>query len=360
MFYVYKITNLINGKIYIGKTDDISKRWKQHCQTAARGKDKANYDGKGRFTAIHGSIRKHGANNFKIEELYQNEDEQNVLDTEICLIAEFNSMDRSIGYNLTIGGDGIKGYKYSDEQKKKMSELKKVIFLGEKNPFYGKKHSDEAKKKMSKAHTGQNIGEKNPFYGKKHSLETLAKISAKQKYAVTTEQAKEIHQKFDPTRCTQEQLSKEYNTSVTTIRKILRCQGDYSYCKDFQNQFIERGNQAYLTNNQCKEIIQIYSQNKTNQKEIAKQYNVSSRTINCVVNARGTYSFCKDWVIPRVKIEKKKKDKINKYNYNTITPEMLKIIKQKFKPRIYTLPMLAKEYNISKNTLVYHLNKKGK
>lgn len=65
--------------------------------------------------------------------------------------------------------EAMKGKKFTEEHKKKISEAQK----GEKNPFYGKKHSEESKKKISEAHKG----EKNSFYGKKHSVETRKKLS---------------------------------------------------------------------------------------------------------------------------------------------------------------------------------------
>jgi hypothetical protein len=50
--------------------------------------------------------------------------------------------------NLTDGGDGVSGYKHSDDFKKWQSNQKKNL-TGELNPFYGKKHNEETKQKMS-------------------------------------------------------------------------------------------------------------------------------------------------------------------------------------------------------------------
>lgn len=53
------------------------------------------------------------------------------------------------------------GFKYSEEQKQKMSEERS----GKNNPFYGRKHTLETKQKISKANKGKLTGENNPMFG---------------------------------------------------------------------------------------------------------------------------------------------------------------------------------------------------
>jgi hypothetical protein len=67
------------------------------------------------------------------------------------------------GYNLTNGGDGLFGFKQSEEQRIKSAGLR-----------LGIKHSEETKQKMKIAHLGKN----NHFYGKTHLDDSKAKISA--------------------------------------------------------------------------------------------------------------------------------------------------------------------------------------
>ena len=89
--YIYKITNKVNGKSYIGQTRyTIEFRWRQHLHK----KDN---------TYFHNAIRKYGADNFIVEKL----EECNIEDLnekEIYYIAKYNTFKD--GYNLTIGGDG--------------------------------------------------------------------------------------------------------------------------------------------------------------------------------------------------------------------------------------------------------------
>ena len=65
------------------------------------------------------------------------------------------------------------GKKHSEETKRRLSEER----MGEGNPMYGKNMSDSAKSKLREA----NIGEKNPFYGRKHSEKSLREMSEKRK-----------------------------------------------------------------------------------------------------------------------------------------------------------------------------------
>lgn len=97
MGFVYKITNLLNGKAYIGKTTKtVEQRWRTHVQYAAYKNSK---------TALVHAIRKYGPDAFRIETIIECAAER--LDAEETrLIAEHKTTDPNIGYNCTHGGDG--------------------------------------------------------------------------------------------------------------------------------------------------------------------------------------------------------------------------------------------------------------
>lgn len=219
---IYKTTNLINNKIYIGQDSNNNPK----------------YFGSG--ILITRSIRKYGKKNF-VKEILEYCNSQNELNKrEIYWIAFFNSTNIEIGYNIANGGLGPglgmepwnKGKHLYEETKEKISKANKGRRFskevndkkgrkGELNSFYGKKHSDESRKKMSENHAdisgdknpmvklkknpikynewknkagkgmrGKKItpeqkekrskilsGEGNPMYGKKHSDDTKQKIS---------------------------------------------------------------------------------------------------------------------------------------------------------------------------------------
>jgi group I intron endonuclease len=96
-FFVYKITNLLNGKIYIGKTNNIEKRFNEHINNA-----KAERQG---CTKLYKSIRKYGEENFSYPEILAAfEKEQEAYDAEIKFIAKYNSVKK--GLNILAGGSG--------------------------------------------------------------------------------------------------------------------------------------------------------------------------------------------------------------------------------------------------------------
>lgn len=108
MAYIYKITNLINNKVYIGETIcEIRVRWNQHKSTSFNPNSHSyNYH-------IHRSIRKYGIENFKIEELEQCSDEER-FKRETCYILLYESYKPEKGYNYSIEGEGPTPYLTQD------------------------------------------------------------------------------------------------------------------------------------------------------------------------------------------------------------------------------------------------------
>lgn len=96
MSYIYCITNNINQRQYVGKTNTtIEKRWKQHKKDAP----KRNFEKRPLYRAIN----KYGANNFSIEVLEECPPEESS-EREIYWIEKLDTYHN--GYNATLGGDG--------------------------------------------------------------------------------------------------------------------------------------------------------------------------------------------------------------------------------------------------------------
>ena len=91
---IYKITNLINGKIYVGQSKDPTRRWKEHKWDAFNPNCKEN-------SAIHRAFLKYGIDNFQFTIIGWFEDYN---EKERQYIKEFNSLYPN-GYNLTEGGE---------------------------------------------------------------------------------------------------------------------------------------------------------------------------------------------------------------------------------------------------------------
>ena len=100
MAYIYKITNSINHKAYVGKTEGSpEKRFQEHCSDAFRsGKEKR---------PLYAAMRKYGIENFSIETI---EETDNPEEREIFWIEQLQTYKN--GYNATLGGDGRKYIDY--------------------------------------------------------------------------------------------------------------------------------------------------------------------------------------------------------------------------------------------------------
>lgn len=96
---VYLITNLVNGKKYVGCTEkDIQTRWRMHLKDARRITT---------ASALHKAIRKYGHRSFSIIELeVVSGSRQTLFEAETRFI-ELHGSVAPIGYNLTLGGDGV-------------------------------------------------------------------------------------------------------------------------------------------------------------------------------------------------------------------------------------------------------------
>lgn len=116
--FIYKITNLINGKIYIGQTrGSLEMRLKGHI----------NHKG---CTYIHNAIKKYGKENFKIEPICIALDKKYLNELEKVCIKQFNSLVPN-GYNISHGGNApMKDRYHTEESKLKIRNFQ----LGRKKP----------------------------------------------------------------------------------------------------------------------------------------------------------------------------------------------------------------------------------
>jgi group I intron endonuclease len=189
---IYCATNLINYKVYIGRTvNSLKSRISNHYTYARSNKPKDKL-------YFYKAINKYGENNFEweiIDKAYNN-DELN--EKEKYWIKRYKSMNSSYGYNLREGG---KGGKLSERTKKKMSDSQKKRTWKHTQAWYDNIHkylaqrqfSSETLKKMSDSHKGIKMTSINKeklrqrMLGKQYSLgrhqseETRRKISVGQK-----------------------------------------------------------------------------------------------------------------------------------------------------------------------------------
>jgi group I intron endonuclease len=234
MHYLYRITDIVNNKIYIGQSNKKTERWRQH-KYFARQDEPIQY--------IHRAMKKYGVDNFIYEVIATCKTQEDADCLEIELIKQYDSQNKECGYNVARGGDHawnaglpkdqqpMYGKLHSEESKRKISESnmgkempphtdewkenmskimtdRKIIWVDKivktriANDSYH--HSDETKKKMSVSQKGNQAGEKHP--------------RAKLMYI----QVELIRKEYATVKITKTALGKKFGVSRTMISNIVK------------------------------------------------------------------------------------------------------------------------------------------
>jgi group I intron endonuclease len=207
IYFVYQIVYLPTGKYYIGRTQNVVKRWDRHQKDL---KDQTHHN-------IHmNTLVKNGYKpedwEYKILGEFEDKKQADSEEERLICLGHIKEQCLNIGKN-SVGGDNFS--KHPEREKliagrKKdllnwrlnLTDAEKKHFFsnsGVSNGMFGRTHSDAAKKIMSLARIGNNyakghkrsdetkaklseiaserIGDKNPFYGRRHTEETKKKLA---------------------------------------------------------------------------------------------------------------------------------------------------------------------------------------
>lgn len=135
MHLIYKVTNKLNGKIYIGQKSYVGEP------------SMADYYGGG--TEIKRAVKKYGKENFTREILYSRIRDQATADSmEIWAIEKYNSTSPDVGYNISKGG---KVFEITSEMRNKISTSLKKYFAENGCSNKGRKHTDKQNRIISEA-----------------------------------------------------------------------------------------------------------------------------------------------------------------------------------------------------------------
>ena len=210
MWKVYKHTNKVNGKIYIGITgQDVNRRWRS--------------DGSGykKCLFFHRAIEKYGWDNFEHDIIYDGLTKEEAEELEQKLIKEYKTNNSDFGYNVANGGR-VKSV--SESTKEKIRETLKNNYVKENHPNYGKKFSKELRNELSKSHIGKQSKENHPNYDKKMSEEQKEKIrnTMKERHIEPSEETK---RKGAKARCGKKN-SEYWQKRIREVRSIAIVQMD--------------------------------------------------------------------------------------------------------------------------------------
>ena len=166
MWVIYKHTNKINNKVYIGKTTDIKNRWRNngiHYKTCPR---------------FWSAIQHYGWNNFSHEILEENLSDQEVNEKEKEYIIKYNALNPDFGYNLNEGGIGGNAWAgKSEEAKNQYKNQRRLETLSRglewhKKLSNGQKRSWENDKSRKEKLSNRMKGGNNPTAKKCQCIET--------------------------------------------------------------------------------------------------------------------------------------------------------------------------------------------
>jgi group I intron endonuclease len=165
---VYVITNTVNGKRYVGIATGITpeealkRRWFEHSKAARDAPQ-----------ALYRAMRKHGVENFTVEQIDQAETLEELLEKErhyIQLLGTFTNTGH--GYNMTLGGDGVFGFEFDEESKAVMAAsavarfadpVERELQSQRQERFWTESNRAEHSEKIARVH------ERNPDLARQHS-----------------------------------------------------------------------------------------------------------------------------------------------------------------------------------------------
>lgn len=277
---IYMIINKLNGKAYIGKTEDrfIERYWNHKWKLKEKRHENKH---------LERSWNKYGAGNFEFHVIHRLQESEDINELEKMYIEHYSSNKN--GYNMTLGGEGAPGF-YLDENARRV--------IGEKNRIHGigRKASEATKQKMSKSSKRLSPSKK--------TLETLRRIhtgkilseSTKQKLReantgskspaakLNEKQVEEIKSKF-MAGAKQRGIAEEYNVSLEAIASIYYGRSWVHVEVDGWPDFVERKKNRVpkktLTVAEVREVKDLLVQN-ISAPQIAKRFGIHSSTVYCI------------------------------------------------------------------------------
>lgn len=181
---IYQIKNKINGKIYIGSTNDIYRRWINHRSKLNNGIHENSY--------LQASWKKHGEVSFEFT-IIEEVDDSNRIEREIHYLNKTKCYERDIGYNL-------------DKNPSDKS--------GENNPFYGRTHTDKVKARLREV--AENRSEE---LKRKMGEKNIGELSGRAK--LTWIKVRKIREEYNTGTTSYPKLAKKYKVATSTIQAII-------------------------------------------------------------------------------------------------------------------------------------------
>lgn len=251
---IYKITNLIDGKVYIGQTVNYNKRKKRHLSSLKNGNHHNEH--------LQRAFDKHGEDSFKIELIKKcNIEELDKL--ERYYIKELDACNHDKGYNMMYGGQRYRNF--TKEVRLKMSEAGK-----------GRKFTNEHKKKISLAHKGRKLSQEH--ISKMSATKKKTKIHCGEKNPnalISDSVAKKIIMDLLANMAVKD-IANKYQVSSDVVYNIMYNKSYLHIMPDVREELKNRI--SVLQDKKIETAINLYLQGHS-QNEISKTLNISRNTL---------------------------------------------------------------------------------
>lgn len=284
MGFIYKITNCINNKVYIGQTvGKIEHRFKEHKNAAVRGCD----------YKFHRAIRKYGIENFIIEQI--EECDNSILDDrEVYWIKYYDSYHK--GYNSTKGGNGIQ------KPLPDFEVLYQEYIIEDKTIREIAKNHDICEESVRKVLKRNGVKvKKKPLYNYKEIVECYKELQNERK----------VCEKYNCSYEVVKRALRKYNIQVIMPKKALKdCEKQSNSVKETSTVTTCR-NKVYQIDLKTGQIINEFSsilEAGAYMGKPARGMNISDVCRGKQKTAFGYYwSYSKDYTLPNLENQKKKK-----------------------------------------------------
>ncbi|HSH35485.1 GIY-YIG nuclease family protein [Schnuerera sp.] len=258
---IYKITNLIDGKVYIGQTVNYNKRKKRHLSSLKNGNHHNEH--------LQRAFDKHGEDSFKIELIKKcNIEELDKL--ERYYIKELDACNHDKGYNMMYGGQRYRNF--TKEVRLKMSEAGK-----------GRKFTDEHKKKIGLAHKGRKLSQEHIIKISATKKKTKIHCGEKNPNALISDSvAKKIIMDLLANMAVKD-IANKYQVSSDVVYNIMHNKSYSHIMPDVREELKNRT--SVLQDEKIETAINLYLQGHS-QNEISKTLNISRNTLRKELKAR--------------------------------------------------------------------------
>lgn len=206
--FIYKIENLINHKIYIGQTNNPTRRFQEH---KAKGYEINSHK------VLYYAFDKYGIDNFSFEII---EETENYNEREKFWISYYDSFEN--GYNMTLGGDNPPVFKGEDHPQtthsiETVNLVKKMLKETKLSPSQIAKITNYNTSSINRINLGEIWYDENQTYPIRKDITKINKI----------ERANQIKYDLLNTTLTQKEIANKYNVGRTTITAINNGQNFY-------------------------------------------------------------------------------------------------------------------------------------